>query len=123
MFGCGIWVKYIYKTFHKTNWCCCTDSKERQLEGTDLLFKNVRDIVNNPDCCDMIFVIAIRYYHEQVKEQLVSLGIKAEQIIDVEETMKILRDKQYFDLPQLTIAEKEFFVDGGYYDAQSTFNF
>ncbi len=121
LFGCGIRGKNIYKTFNKTNWFCCTDNKVRGMEGTDLLFMDIKDIAD--DCENMIFVIAIRYYHEEVKKQLISLGIKEEQILDIEDIMEILRNKQYFDLPQLRINKKEFFVDGGCYDAQTTFNF
>lgn len=67
--------------------------------------------------------LAVKYHAEEIKQQLISLGIREENIINVGKTLYDLGVRQYFDLPYLPHREKEVFIDAGALNGDTSLRF
>lgn len=67
--------------------------------------------------------LAVKYHAEEIKQQLISKGIREENIINVGKTLYDMGVRQYFDLPYLPHHEKEVFVDAGALNGDTSLRF
>ena len=67
--------------------------------------------------------LAVKYHAEEIKQQLISIGIQAENIINVGKTLYDMGVRQYFDLPYLPHHDKEVFVDAGALNGDTSLRF
>lgn len=67
--------------------------------------------------------LAVKWHHEGIKEQLLILGIKEENIVNVGALLIDLSNRQYFDESFLVHAEAETFIDIGCLNGETARNF
>lgn len=67
--------------------------------------------------------LAVKYHAEEIQKQLMDLGIRMENIINVGKTLYDMGARQYFDLPYLPHQEKESFVDAGALNGDTSLRF
>ena len=76
-----------------------------------------KEICRHPDA---LVVITARPYHVAMKEQLHSLGVEEERILDIGGwAEEIVYPSIYFDLPALMPGKEEVFLDVGSYDGKT----
>lgn len=68
-------------------------------------------------------VISSKYFLEEMREQLIALGIEEHRIIDGTAWYDATEGRQYFDLPYLEYGDGEVFIDGGCYDGEASERF
>lgn len=84
------------------------------VEPPDIL-KNVPKDVN--------VLITTRLYFQEIKSQLLDIGVSEAQIINIGEIQNKMTERMYFDLPQLSHDNEEAFVDVGAFDGTNTLDF
>ena len=116
IFGCGFYGKLVHD-YIKKSWISFVDNCPKGgYCGLKVVAPN--DLPKN--AC---VYISVKYYANEVEEQLLSLGISKENIVNVGRILMELGNKQYFDLPELHHAPNEIFVDAGCLNGISTNNF
>jgi len=123
IFGAGTWGKRIVELYREFEFVGFIDShisgryKEWNIISLDKYLQKKHD--------ETIYISSTKYHTEQY-EQLVSAGIRKENIVNIGEMMlKVWDECQYFDLPELKIrkGKNEVFVDGGCYDGSNSVRF
>lgn len=67
--------------------------------------------------------LAVKYHAAEIQKQLVGLGIRAENIINVGKMLYDMGVRQYFDLPYLPHHDQEVFVDAGALNGDTSLRF
>lgn len=67
--------------------------------------------------------LAVKYHAEEIKQQLISIGLREENIINVGKTLYDMGVRQYFDLPYLPHHDQEVFVDAGALNGDTSLRF
>ena len=122
IFGAGYMGKRIFDIFTDIEFACFVDNyKTGELCGKKVV--NIEEL--KKDYQEPLIVIALASHHEDVYSQLLSVGFKRENIINLGETYDKLKHLQYFDLDILTsdLRNREVFVDGGCYDGMNSLEF
>lgn len=117
LFGAGKWGRHILKFFPEINWKYIIDNKRvgEKLNNYDIIsFEELKKLNNT------YIVISICFEYEEVVQQLIEAGFLKENILVLGE--KVV-EFQYFDLPELKLAENEVFVDVGAFDGKTSFRF
>lgn len=123
IFGAGTWGKRIAELYREFEFVGFIDShingryKEWNIISLDKYLQKNRD--------ETIYISSTKYHAEQY-EQLVSAGIRKENIVNIGEMMlKVWDECQYFDLPELEFRKdkNEIFADGGCYDGANSVRF
>lgn len=122
IFGAGIWGKEIIKIWG--------DNIKGVLDNN--IYKigekiNEIKIYNPKEVIDDSFkgkvVIATRKYYREVLDQLLKMGLKKEQIVNIDNWISQAEDDQYFSLKELYHVNDEVFVDVGSLDAKTSVQF
>ena len=121
LWGTGFWGTALKKTFSDIEWECYVDNakKESIKNGIPVYFPN--EYLEKYR--ESVVVIASTFYHDEIYQQLLSYGIKEEQIVNAGKLMEKLFDKQYFDLEEMPHEEEEVFADVGCFDGLTVRNF
>ncbi|MDE6202606.1 MAG: FkbM family methyltransferase [Lachnospiraceae bacterium] len=121
IWGTGFWGNYLIKSFPDIDWRGYVDNSPRES------VKNGMPVYSSQEFLKMysgqLILIATAFYHEEIYHQLLSHGIGENKIINAGKLMVDLFDNQYFDLPFLTHAQDEVFVDAGCFDGLTVRNF
>lgn len=122
LFGLGAWGKRLVRIWPE-KWVACIDNDDK-LWGQNFYGLNII----SPRCLlkeyknKKIFV-STRLYNKQIIHQLLDIGIRKENIIDVGNILNMMFKDQYFDLPYMEKNDQEIFVDAGCFDGKSTIEF
>lgn len=119
IFGCGVHGKRIFEAIDK-DWCGFVDNN-KSLWGGDIGGLKIIPPDNLPK--DATVYLAVKWHQEEIKNQLVSLGISNEKIINVGALLIDLANKQYFDESFLPHVDNEVFVDIGCLNGETSKNF
>lgn len=119
IFGCGVHGKRIATMLIK-NWCGFVDNNEC-LWGGDIGGLRVFSPQELPE--DATVYLAVKWHQEEIKEQLLNLGIRETQIINIGALLIDLSNKQYFDGDFLPHEKDEVFVDIGCLNGETSKNF
>lgn len=123
IFGAGTWGKQIAELYREFEFAGYIDSHIKgQYKGWSIIslgeyLKKKRD--------ETIYISSTKYHAEQYM-QLISAGIREENIVDIGKMMlKVWDECQYFDLSELKFkkGQNEVFVDGGCYDGANSVRF
>lgn len=123
IFGAGTWGKRIAELYREFEFEGFIDShvkgqyKKWSIISLDEYLQEKHD--------ETIYISSTKYHAEQYA-QLVSAGIREENIVDIGKMMLKMWDEcQYFDLPELKFRKgrNEVFVDGGCYDGANSVRF
>lgn len=90
----------------------------KRLCNIDIISPQSADFSQRP----LIFVTPWNY-HQEIKLQLMDMGIQEQDIIDVGEIWEEIHRRQYFDLPALRHSAHERFADVGSYDGRTASEF
>jgi FkbM family methyltransferase len=126
IFGAGIWGKHIsdiwsgyWSGFLDNN----TDLWGKHINGLEVYSSNMflnKSVESN----SLVKVfIGTRLYYNEIKKQLIEMGVAYENIINVGEILDSMIQYQYFDLQELTHVDNEVFVDMGCFDGKSALSF
>ena len=120
IFGAGEYGKRLVRFFYMMNWKCFVDNyaKEQEIEGLKVL--TIDEL--KKEYYDDIIVISSTKYYEEMYQQLLKEGFKAENILNVGKSVKESIEKQYFEF-WVDKNKKESFVDAGCFDGGSTKGF
>lgn len=123
IFGAGTWGKRIIELYREFEFAGFIDShikgqyKEWNIISLDAYLQKNNDAT--------IYISSTRYHTEQYA-QLVNVGIREENIVDIGKMiLKVWDECQYFELPELEFrrCKNEVFVDGGSYDGANSVRF
>lgn len=67
--------------------------------------------------------VSTRLYYKEIVDQLLKIGIKAENIVNVGAVLDEMALRQYFDLQAMPHDQRECFVDVGSFDGKSSLQF
>lgn len=119
IFGCGHYGKIIANTFNK-NWRAFADNNKKlyseKMWGLPVISPN-----ELPG--DATVYLAVKWHFEEIKTQLLSLGIREENIINVGQVLVDMANRQYFDLKEFPHSEDEVFADIGCLNGDTSRNF
>lgn len=125
LWGRGYWAKEIIKCYPSVKWLGVCDNNvigQKKDEGFEQLqiinFEDGREGFPNA-----VYVIGTRLYNEEIFKQLIDNGIKKDCIVNMGRIQQELSEQMYFDLPFMSPAENEIFIDGGCYDGISSLGF
>ncbi len=116
IFGCGFYGKLVHKYVNKT-WLGFVDNK---IKG---MYCGLRVITPQELPKEAYVYVSVKYYAEEIEKQLLDLGIRKENIVNVGRILMELGNRQYFDLPALNHVVDETFVDAGCLNGISSNNF
>ncbi len=124
IFGAGIWGKEIVRVW-RDNVVAFLDNDPAKnqggctLEGIPIISPGclIRD--NDPKQV----IIGTRLYYDEIRQQLIELGVSSNDILNVGALLDELAEKQYFDLTIMSKEKKEIFVDVGSFDGMSSLRF
>ena len=119
IFGCGVHGKRLFETINK-EWRGFVDNNSN-LWGCDI--SGLKIIPPDELPRDATVYLAVKWHQEEIKEQLISLGISEDNIVNIGELLIELSNQQYFDGPFLSHVEDEVFVDVGCLNGESSRNF
>ena len=119
IFGCGVHGRRIIKMLKK-NWQGFTDNNTK-LWGGDIDGVKIIPPYELPK--DATVYLAVKWYQKEIKNQLLSQGIREENIVNVGEMLIDLSNRQYFDEAFLPHTEEEVFVDVGCLNGETSRNF
>lgn len=120
LFGAGAWGKelaYIWggwKGFLDNN----VNILGKEIAGLPVLFP--ADVNSHNQA--RIFV-STRLYYKEIVDQLLNIGVKEENIVNVGEVLDEMSKKQYFDLQALPHDQRECFCDVGSFDGKTSLRF
>lgn len=117
LFGAGTWGKAIIKFFPDIKWDYVVDNNKigQEIEGNVII--GLKDIKQIDNC---YFVLAVLFKYRAIVKQLLEYGILEENLLVLGE---IAEERQYFDLPYLTLTDNEVFVDAGGFNGDTTLQF
>ncbi|SEH26266.1 FkbM family methyltransferase [Selenomonas sp. KH1T6] len=87
-------------------------------QGLNILSPQSADFSIHP-----IFFVTPMKFHQQIKNQLIDMGVLQEDIVDVGAIWEEIHSRQYFDLPKLSHSINEVFADVGSYDGRTSEEF
>lgn len=129
LFGCGIWGRNILEVYQNYNWKYAFDNSPKKDFLTNrnqkehLIEIPVKKYMKQNIDGKTAIVISSRLYHKEIEEQLLSDGVKKEQIINAGKLIDEMSKRQYFDLPYMKKNDKEIFVDAGSFDGETSVEF
>lgn len=117
IFGAGIWGKELIKVWpNRFKAFIDNNANKWGKKIGDISIISPKKILDNNFSGKVL--ISTRLYYNEIYKQLLSIGIKAKDIINIGEIQDKLAKKQYFDLPQLNLNE-EIFADVGSLDGMT----
>lgn len=122
LFGAGAYGKLLFeKTKGAMTWKGVIDNSQKETEslwGIPVVKPETaaKDSESN-------IVITSKAYLEEMRSQLLGLGIESARIIDGTAWYDATEGRQYFELPYLLYGTGEIFVDGGCCDGMTSVNF
>lgn len=117
LFGAGTWGKAITYYFRDIRWDYVADNNRAGQELNGYRVSNVSDISDIRKCH---IVLAVLFKYKEIEAQLIGLGIPREKILVLG---RMVEERQYFDLPELTLADDEVFVDCGGFNGDTSLQF
>ena len=124
LYSAGYWGKELLMHTRDIPWKYVVDKnpKSDNLFGVPMI--SFEEFVSVKNINDFSIVVSSRVYFEEIRDDLISIGIPESKIIDGAVLFDLSEGKQYFDLPELPHStEKEVFADIGCYDGLSTVYF
>jgi len=119
--GAGSMGELVYNLFPGVKWLCFSDKKVSKKEFCGLpVIKREHAVKSYPDA---VFVITSYTYEKEIYRELIALGVKAENILNIGRKRKEQETRQYFKEPFIEYSEDEVIVDGGCYNGQTISNF
>lgn len=122
LFGAGIWGEEITKIWGDSI-KGILDNNRNKWGGklNDVNIYNPREVLNESFSGKVI--ISTKKYGDMILKQLLDIGIKKSNIIDINEIITKMEKEQYFSLEGLPHVMDEVFVDVGSLDANTAINF
>lgn len=121
IFGAGAMGCHVTEVFQGAACIVCFIDNNKRGEEYGLPIITLEEfLIQYPDG---IIVIATTRFEKEIEKQLVENGISKDRICNLGKAYLELNRRQYFDLDEFKINEREIFVDGGCYDGQSALNF
>lgn len=119
IFGCGTYGFLTYAYFDN-EWCGFVDNN--YLKYPDGLFG--LEVINPSRLPKNARVfLCVKYHEREIKEQLLEMGIKEENIVNVGKMLQDIANRQYFDLPYLKCGSEEVFADCGALNGDTAIGF
>lgn len=118
IFGAGGVGKRLVETYNNIKFSVYIDNMKKGTYYQNLRVCSIEEYID--EYPDGTIVIASLQYYEEIYKQLIEVGCKETNIINIGKEYRNLIRHQYFDLPYLPREEKEVFVDGGAYDGNTT---
>lgn len=119
IFGCGIYGKTLCSVIKK-DWVSFTDN-DKSLWGRKI--DGIKIIPPQELPLDSTVYLAVKWHQDDIRQQLLSLGISDENIVNVGALLIDLSNRQYFDEAFLPHAANEVFVDVGCLNGETSRNF
>lgn len=125
IFGAGLWGADLSQTWTGC-WNGFLDNNEKiwnkEINGLLVSSPTALTKMNNKDLSCKIF-IGTRLYYKEIENQLLSLGVCPQNIVNVGKILDDMALRQYFDLDELSHASNEVFVDVGCFDGKTAKSF
>lgn len=120
IFGCGTYGFLTY-AYLDNEWCGFADNNYSKY--SDGLFGlNVMNPANLPRNARVF--LCVKYHEKEIMQQLLDIGIKKENIINVGKILQDMANRQYFDLPYLPCCDSgEVFADCGALNGDTAIGF
>ena len=119
IFGCGVYGRTLFAAVSK-DWQGFTDNN-KSVWGKNICGQMIIPPHELPK--DATIYLAVKWHYEEIKEQLLSHGVKKDNIINVGAWLMELSNRQYFDEWFLGHDEEETFVDVGCLNGETARNF
>lgn len=123
IFGAGKIGKWVKQKYKDLNIIAFVDNNQKEKEYDNIPILNFQKYLDSYSKCYVI--IANKYHNVEIEKQLLNSQIEQEKIINLSKIMQSIKERQYFDLPQLCSGKvkEEVFVDCGCYDAFNSLQF
>lgn len=121
LFGCGNYSKVCIYMWPSIRWKLIDNyyGKEHFMGRYEVInFETFRTEIREES-----IVISSKKYADEMKSQLMDIGIDNERILECTFLFDLIEGKQYFDLKELHPVDREIFVDAGAYDAGTSLEF
>lgn len=125
IYGAGAVGKGLLELFREINWYsfCDKDPKKQGTFYCGLPVISPEQLIQ--DHKDDYIVIASRDFYEEIYEELTSMAIPKNHILNgnIKFRLEVFDDKQYFEAPIIEPQENEVFVDAGCFNCDTTLLF
>lgn len=123
IFGAGSVGKRLVRVYDDIKFECFVDNRHAGQAYRGLPVISIESLKQKYK--DALIIISVKQCHKEILEQLLKVGFRIENIINIGMEYEKLSHLQYFDLPQLKSRKmsKEVFIDGGCFDGNSSLDF
>ncbi|MCM1219896.1 MAG: FkbM family methyltransferase [Lachnospiraceae bacterium] len=120
--GAGVYGEYMFQDYPNIKWSCICDSREveKPIFGDVPVLQRKKAVEKY---CNAVFVIDSIVYFDDIENELLSLGIKKDNILNIGRKIHEIEQKMYFDIPHILPKQKNLFIDCGAFRGESSKEF